>query len=104
MVDQRCRESEGKVKIEGYMSISDEEAHQRPTSLSRNSSMSHHQSKQLLLPGFITHVSALSLRNCSRLATMASEFLTHKVILIYAMSVIMCGHVGAEVCSGGSAV
>ena len=28
MVDQRCRESEGKAKIEGYMSISDEEAHQ----------------------------------------------------------------------------
>ena len=28
MVDQRCRESEGKVKIEGYMSVSDEEAHQ----------------------------------------------------------------------------
>ena len=29
VVDQRCRESEGKVKIEGYMSISDEEAHQQ---------------------------------------------------------------------------
>ena len=29
MVDRRCRESEGKVKIEGYMSVSDEEAHQR---------------------------------------------------------------------------
>ena len=29
MVDRRCRESEGKVKIEGYMSISDEEAHHR---------------------------------------------------------------------------
>ena len=28
MVDWRCRESEGKAKIEGYMSISDEEAHQ----------------------------------------------------------------------------
>ena len=28
MVDQQCRESEGKVKIEGYMSVSDEEAHQ----------------------------------------------------------------------------
>ena len=27
VVDRRCRESEGKVKIEGYMSISDEEAH-----------------------------------------------------------------------------
>ena len=27
MVDQRCRECEGKVKIEGYMSVSDEEAH-----------------------------------------------------------------------------
>ena len=29
MVDQQCRESEGKAKIEGYMSVSDEEAHQR---------------------------------------------------------------------------
>ena len=28
VVDQRCRESEGKAKIEGYMSVSDEEAHQ----------------------------------------------------------------------------
>ena len=26
VVDQQCRESEGKVKIKGYMSISDEEA------------------------------------------------------------------------------
>ena len=29
MVDWQCRESEGKAKIEGYMSISDEEAHHR---------------------------------------------------------------------------
>ena len=29
VVDQRCRESEGKAKIEGYMSVSDEEAHHR---------------------------------------------------------------------------
>ena len=28
-VDRQCRESEGKAKIEGYMSVSDEEAHQR---------------------------------------------------------------------------
>ena len=28
-MDWRCRESEGKAKIEGYMSVSDEEAHQR---------------------------------------------------------------------------
>ena len=28
VVDRRCRESEGKAKIKGYMSISDEEAHQ----------------------------------------------------------------------------
>ena len=28
VVDQRCRESEGKAKIEGYMSVSNEEAHQ----------------------------------------------------------------------------
>ena len=31
VVDQRCRGSKGKVKIEGYMSISDEEAHHPPT-------------------------------------------------------------------------
>ena len=29
MVDQQCRESKGKAKIEGYMSIYDEEAHHR---------------------------------------------------------------------------
>ena len=29
VVDRRCRESEGKAKIEGYMSVSDEEAHHR---------------------------------------------------------------------------
>ena len=28
VVDRQCRESEGKAKIEGYMSVSDEEAHQ----------------------------------------------------------------------------
>ena len=28
-MDRRCRESEGKAEIEGYMSVSDEEAHQR---------------------------------------------------------------------------
>ena len=28
-MDRRCRASEGKVKIEGYMSISNEEAHHR---------------------------------------------------------------------------
>ena len=28
-MDQRRRESEGKAKIEGYMSVSDEEAHHR---------------------------------------------------------------------------
>ena len=36
MVDWQCRESEGKAKIEGYMSVSDEEAHHRgrgPSSL-----------------------------------------------------------------------
>ena len=27
VVDRRCRESEGKAKIKGYMSVSDEEAH-----------------------------------------------------------------------------
>ena len=31
VVDRRCRESEGKAKIKGYMSISDEEAHHRIT-------------------------------------------------------------------------
>ena len=29
VVDQQCRESGGKAKIEGYMSVSDEEAHHR---------------------------------------------------------------------------
>ena len=29
VVDRQCRESKRKAKIEGYMSISDEEAHQR---------------------------------------------------------------------------
>ena len=29
VVDRQCRESEGKAKIKGYMSVSDEEAHQR---------------------------------------------------------------------------
>ena len=29
VVDRRCRESEGKAKIEGYVSVSDEEAHHR---------------------------------------------------------------------------
>ena len=28
-MDRRCRESEGEAKIEGYMSVSDEEAHHR---------------------------------------------------------------------------
>ena len=28
VVDRQCRESEGKAKIEGCMSVSDEEAHQ----------------------------------------------------------------------------
>ena len=32
-MDRRCRESEGKAKIEGYMSVSDEEAHQRYVNL-----------------------------------------------------------------------
>ena len=27
MVDQQCRESDGKVKIDGYMRVSDEQAH-----------------------------------------------------------------------------
>ena len=29
MVDQRCRESNGKAKIEGYTRVSDEQAHQQ---------------------------------------------------------------------------
>ena len=32
-MDRRCRESEGKAKIEGYMSVSDEEAHHRPSAI-----------------------------------------------------------------------
>ena len=35
-VDRRRRESEGKAKIEGYMSVSDEEAHQRVWKISHN--------------------------------------------------------------------
>ena len=35
-VDQRCRESEGKAKIEGYMRVSDEEAHQREVIIKNN--------------------------------------------------------------------
>ena len=34
-MDRRCRESEGKAKIEGYMRVSDEEAHHRFGRLSR---------------------------------------------------------------------
>ena len=33
VVDQRCRGSKGKVKIEGYMRVSDEEAHQHMVGL-----------------------------------------------------------------------
>ena len=40
-MDRRCRESEGKAKIEGYMSISDEEAHHRAHEWS-NSEHIHH--------------------------------------------------------------
>ena len=32
VVDRQCRESEGKAKIEGYMSVSDEEAHHHDSS------------------------------------------------------------------------
>ena len=35
-MDRRCRESEGKVKIEGYMSVSDEEAHHRESFFSED--------------------------------------------------------------------
>ena len=35
-VDRRRRESEGKAKIEGYMSVSDEEAHHREVTMSFN--------------------------------------------------------------------
>ena len=34
-MDRRCRESEGKAKIEGYMSVSDEEAHHRESRFSQ---------------------------------------------------------------------
>ena len=37
-MDWRRRESEGKAKIEGYMSVSDEEAHQRDIFASRDTS------------------------------------------------------------------
>ena len=38
-MDRRRRESEGKVKIEGYMSVSDEEAHQREAKMSHHGSV-----------------------------------------------------------------
>ena len=34
-MDRRCIESEGKAKIEGYMSVSDEEAHNWHSSCAR---------------------------------------------------------------------
>ena len=40
-MDRRCRESEGKAKIEGYMSVSDEEAHQCSQALSITSPYAH---------------------------------------------------------------
>ena len=44
MVDQQCRESKGKAKIEGYMSISDEEAHHR---ISEEKSKTNSKTKEL---------------------------------------------------------
>ena len=61
MVDWQCRESEGKAKIEGYMSVSDEEAHHRythspelkmqhmphqPPTMSLQNQSQHHQRNQ----------------------------------------------------------
>ena len=40
MVDQQCRGSNGKAKIEGYMSVSDEEAH-HPLSIEIVTVLSH---------------------------------------------------------------
>ena len=39
VVDQRCRESEGKVKIKGYMSVSDEEAHHHALDFAHSATM-----------------------------------------------------------------
>ena len=39
MVDRRCRESEGKAKIKGYMSVSDEEAHQQHVAVTGSSAV-----------------------------------------------------------------
>ena len=39
-VDRQCRESEGNAKIEGYMSVSDEEAH-HPLSIEIVTVLSH---------------------------------------------------------------
>ena len=47
-MDQRCRESEGKVKIEGYMSVSDEEAHQHQL-ISNTPGFTLHHSRALVL-------------------------------------------------------
>ena len=41
-MDRRCRESEGKAKIEGYMSVSDEGAHQWHNCVEHDASLLHH--------------------------------------------------------------
>ena len=60
-VDRRCRESEGKVKIEGYMSVSDEEAHQREGGKRWASSSENTEENSSYLSGSLTSVIPASL-------------------------------------------
>ena len=51
-VDRQCRESEGKAKIEGYMSVSDEEAHHRDN-IRRDIVKLHHDHPTTRHPGYL---------------------------------------------------
>ena len=54
VVDRQCRESEGRAKIEGYMSISDEEAHQQCSVLDARESIVA-MATQLILTFMVNH-------------------------------------------------
>ena len=84
-MDRRCRESEGKVKIEGYMSISDEEAHQRWGAKSSSEStimdcchdLSCLAERSLLSlsPHLSTRVSSTTLNNLYLIASLYSYYM-----------------------------
>ena len=63
VVNQRCRGSNGKVKIEGHMSISDEEAHHQAQSMQWTESL--FQSSQIWL--------LISMKTLSPLHTLCSD-------------------------------